>query len=171
MEEFQLNDAYLEMLVAVQHSSYFYKCLRTQSLTAALGGNILVQAIGQRLVALGPTWNGRMLNSPLNRPPDYIVDLAANVLRLFSTLLATFVKELDQATAISLETKTRLQPWLRQYPTTLLGDASMRSLDMLSGNSEYFRGVNRFVRRGFKNWKVCAMPNCEATTDPKADPD
>lgn len=171
VEELQLNNAYLEMLSAVQNTPYFSKYLRSQSLIA-MGGKRLPQVIGQRLVALGPTWDGHLQNPPTNRIPEYFALLTASVLRLFCNLLAAFIKEEDQTQVISSRTSGQLRPMLRswalRYPNTCLGEVSMRALGVLSGNPEYLRDVNRFVRRDVKNWKVCAMPKCKVSVDLKA---
>lgn len=159
------------MLSAVQNTPYFSKYLRSQSLIAA-GGKRLPQVVGQRLVALGPTWDGHLLNPPPNRVPEYFALLTASVLRLFCNLLAAFIKEEDQTQVISSRTSGQLRPMLRswalRYPNTCLGDVSMRALGVLGGSPEYLRGVNRFIRRDVKNWKECAMPKCKVSADLKA---
>jgi hypothetical protein len=167
VEDLQLYNAYFETLVAIQHTPYFAKYLRSTKAIAA-GGKLLPQALAQRLVQLGPRWERQIINPPSDKPDGYYSSAAGSTIQLLSTLCTAFIKESDQNIVIPQETKNALIPLLRRWARRrdFLGTVSTRVLDILLSPS-FCVGVNN-VRRQLKNWNICGMPNCIIKTDLKA---
>jgi hypothetical protein len=168
--ELKLNNAYLEMLIAIQHSPYFAKYMRSNK-PIATGGKRLTQAVGERLLELAPTFDRLILNPPTDRPDGYFLGFIGNVIQLLSTLLTIFVKESDQTTILSRETKDGLSPWisswLRRYPREFLAEPCRRTLLAFNQDRNFMEGA-RTMRRTWKNWNQCGLPPCPSTTGLKA---
>jgi len=168
-EELKLNNAYFEMLVAIQHSPYFTKYMRSQKPIAA-NGKKLTQALGERLLELAPTIDRQIRNPPSNRPDGYFLGFIGNVIQLLSTLLTIFVKASDQTTVLSQETKDGLKPWisawLRRYPREFLAEPCKRTLLALDRNARFMEDA-RTMRRTFKNWNECGLLSCTSTANLK----
>lgn len=160
VEDFKLLNAYTEMLVAIQHSPYFSKYLRSTS-EVAVGGKVLTRTLALRISAIGPRWNGEMATS---RPE--LSETAGCVVQLLSTLCAAFVKKSDQEAVVPLETKQSVMPLLRRWAGEreheFLGTTSLRTYRQLSGEAS-LRADAKQLRRQLKNWNVCGLPSCDAT--------
>jgi len=178
VEDFPLRNAWFEMLVAVQHSPYFSKYLRSTKPIAA-DGKLLASALAKRLVAVAPRWDMQMRNPPTNMAPDYYTSAAGSAIQLLSLVTTTYLKEPDQDSVVPKATREQLVPWLstwmKRYNNQFLGDVSKRVWISLSGNlspsiygdssmqKEYLR-----VRKLFNNALNCGVPGCENTKDLKA---
>lgn len=164
VEDFELLNAYHEMLVAIQHSHYFAKYLRSNDPNAA-NGKRLSRVLAQRIGAVGPRWNREMTKNSERS------GAAACSLELLSTLCTAFVKEADQETVVTSQTKQSLMPllrrWGRERAHEVLGFVSTRTYEQLSGNATYQAGA-RTLRRQYKNWNVCGLLNCGITENLKA---
>ena len=71
-EDLTLHNAYLEMLVATQHTPYFAKYLRSSD-PRATDNTRLAPVLASRLFALAPRWDQQIFNPPSDRQPDYFV--------------------------------------------------------------------------------------------------
>jgi len=166
----KLNNAYLDMLVAVQHTPYFAKYMRSKKPIAAPGKQ-LPQAISERLVEVGPEFNKYMGNPALEekfgRPPGYFESCTETAVQVLSTILTFFAKEPDPTATIREETKNALKAllkgWIKQAPGSFLANVSERVWLALDGNPLFLRDANKF-RKQMKNWDVCGLPMCEAAT-------
>jgi hypothetical protein len=169
-QELRLNNAYFEMLVAIQHSPYFMKYMRSDRQSAA-GGKMLTQALGERLLELAPYIDMLIRHPPTDRPDGYFVDLLGNVIQLLSSLLTIFIKESDRATILSQETKDGLKPWilswLRRFPREFLAEPCRRTLLAFNQDRRFMEDA-RAVRRTWKNWNQCGFPSCTSTENLKA---
>jgi hypothetical protein len=170
-DEFRLNNPYLEMLGVVSHTPYFSRFLSSNA-AAADGGKKLIQAIAVRLVALGPSWDHKMINPPPDRDQGYYQSAASTPIQLLSTLLVIFVKEQrDSPHLIQSDTETELISWLRiwerRHVNDFLGRVSSRTLGQLKRNPHIMQEVLQ-MRRLLKNWDVCGQAGCDKNTDLKA---
>lgn len=169
VKELKLNNAYFEMLVAIQHSPYFTKYLRSQKPVAA-GGKKLTQVLGERLLELAPTIDNMVRHPPTNRPDGYFLGFLGNAIQLLSTLLTIFIKESEQRTVLSQETKDGLTPWilswLQRYPREFLAEPCKRTLLAFSGDEKFTKEAKN-VRREWKNWNECGLPSCTSTANLK----
>jgi hypothetical protein len=130
-DEFMLNNPYLEMIGVVSHTPYLSRFLSSNE-EAAAGGKKLMQTIAERLVALAPSWDRKMINSPPDREPGYYQSAASTPIQLLSTLLVIFVKEpRDSPHIIKTDTQTELISWLkiwgRRHGHEFLGRVSTRT--------------------------------------------
>lgn len=170
-EEFQLNNPYLEMISFVSHTPYFARFLLSQD-PAAGGGKKLIQAIAERLVALAPSWDRKMLDPPPDRDEGYYQSAASTPIQLLSTLLVIFVKEpKNSPLLIKADTETGLISWLeiweRRHAREFLGRVSNRTLGQLRKEPQLMWEVMQ-MRRLLKNWDVCGKAGCDKATDLKA---
>ncbi|KAJ3509300.1 hypothetical protein NLJ89_g5297 [Agrocybe chaxingu] len=169
VEEFRLNNTYMEMMAAVSHSPYFTKLLRSQQPKAALGKE-LMRAVAQRLVDLAPTWDRKMLNTPPDREPGYYESAAGTSIQMLSTLLAAFVKEsADSPVRVTPQVKRALIPWLKKWEQRhrheFLGMVCNRARGQLESR---LKDDEQQIRRMLKNWNVCGKPGCSKTSNLKA---
>jgi len=170
-EEFRLNNPYLEMIGVVSHTPYFSRFLLSNEAGAA-GGKRLMQTVAERLVALGPSWDRKMINPPPDREHGYYQSAASTPIQLLSTLLVIFVKEpSDSPHLIGTDTQTELISWLRiwkrRHGNEFLGRVSSRTLGQLTKQPQIMQEVLQ-MRRLLKNWDVCGMVGCDKTTELKA---
>jgi hypothetical protein len=170
VNELKLNNAYFEMLVSVQHSPYFTKCMRSRKPIAA-GGKRLTQAIGERLLEFAPTIDRLIRHPPKDRPDDYFLSFIGNAVQLLSTLLTIFMKERDQTAVLSQETRDGLKPWisdwLRRYPNEFLAEPCKRVLLAIKRDRRFMEDA-RLIRKIFRNWNQCGLPSCASTANLKA---
>ncbi|KIM48705.1 hypothetical protein M413DRAFT_84246 [Hebeloma cylindrosporum] len=172
VDDFKVNNTYIEMIGAISHTPYFAKYFRSQ-LPSAEGGKRLLRVLAQRLVELGPSWDRKMLNPPMGREPGYYESAAGTAIQLLSTLLAAFIKEPKESPILlSKETKVALLPWLKKWEKRYLGKEFLgmvcnRTRNQLEGNAEMKKDAQD-VRRALKNWMVCGKPGCESTSSLKA---
>lgn len=169
--EYKLNNPYLEMISVVSHTPYFSKFLLSND-EVAEGGKKLMQTIAERLVALGQSWDHKMMHPPPDREQGYYQSAASTPIQLLSTLLVIFVKEpRDSPHLIKPDTKTALISWLRiwerRHAHEFLGRVSNRTLGQLRKEPQIMQDV-MLMRRVLKNWDVCGMAGCNKTTDLKA---
>jgi hypothetical protein len=173
--DFRCFNAYLEMLVAIQHTPYFAKYLRSRK-PIALQGKLLPSVLAERLLERAPRWDRLMLQQPDNMPPYYYKSITASAVQLLSTLLTSFVKEPDQEKVVPRATRRALLPWLqkwyRRYPVhnpgpTVLGDVSMRVWAQMSEEMD-ITGAVKGVRKALRNWEMCALPSCDSKSNNKA---
>ncbi|KAF9469401.1 hypothetical protein BDZ94DRAFT_1207631 [Collybia nuda] len=166
----QLNNAYFEMLVALQHSPYFFKYFRSSKPIAAAGKE-LPEILAQRIASFAPLWDRYIVQESRDPEEGHYTAAMGSSLQLLGSLLATFYKELDQRTIVSNETKDALEPWLKKwgqrYPNGFLGRVCARVWRILSREPS-FRQEVLGVRRLTKNWDVCGLPACNAGTNLKA---
>lgn len=171
VEEFKLNNCYLEFLSAISHTPYFSKYLRSR-LPAAQPGKDLMKIIAQRLIDNAPTWDHKMINPPMDREPGYYEACAGTAIQLFSTLLAAFIKEPKESPIrISAETEAELMPWLKKWEQRhrkeFLATVCNRARDLLDQKKSIVQHAQS-VRRALKNWNECGKPGCDSTTELKA---
>ncbi|KDR73653.1 hypothetical protein GALMADRAFT_228099 [Galerina marginata CBS 339.88] len=171
VEEFNINNTYVEMMGAISHTPYFTKFLRSR-LPVADGGKVLMRVLAQRLVDIAPTWDRKMLNPPLDREPGYYESAAGTSIQLLSTLLAAFVKEgKDSPILLTPELKAKLLPWLKKWDQRhrreFLGVVCNRTRNLLEGQANLMRDAHQ-IRRMLKNWNSCGKPGCESTSNLKA---
>lgn len=171
IEEFRLNNTYMEMMGAISHTPYFSKFLRSRQ-PAAEGGKKLMKEVAQRLLDLAPTWDRKMLNTPVDREPGYYESAAGTAIQMFSTLLAAFIKEpRDSPVRVSPEVKSALIPWLRKWErrhhSEFLGRVSTRARNQLEQDQNLTEEAMG-LRRLLKNWAVCGKPGCDSSADLKA---
>jgi hypothetical protein len=173
--DFKCYNAYLEMLIAVQHTPYFAKYLRSRKPVASQG-KILPGVVAERLLERAPRWDRLMLEQPGHMAPFYYESIAASLLQLLNTLLASFVKEPDQEKVVPRATRRALLPWLQKwhhrYPVdnpgpTILGDASHHAYSQMSEEIDVTRAA-KDVRKAFRNWEICALPTCNSKSNNKA---
>lgn len=172
VEDFKLNNTYIEMIGATSHTPYFAKYFRSQ-LPSAEGGKQLMRVLGQRLVELGPSWDRKMLHPPMGREQGYYESAAGTAIQLLSTLLAAFIKEPKESPILlPKETKAALLPWLKKWEKRYLGKEFLgmvcnRTRSQLEGNADMKKDA-KDVRKVLKNWMVCGKPGCESTSSLKA---
>ena len=172
--DLSFHNAYLEMLVQIQHNPYFAKYLRSQKPIAA-DGKQLPRVLAERLLEHAPRLDRLMLARPTNRPTLYYESVATSSVQLLSTLLVMFVKVKDQETILPALTRQGLLPWLHKWShryankdaDTPLGSISLRALAQISSKID-IRADAKQVRRKIKNWDVCAIPSCEKKTNNQA---
>jgi hypothetical protein len=171
--DYKTYNAYLEMLVQIQHSPYFAKYLRSRN-AVAVDGKRLPGALAARVLEQSSRWDRLMLTKPRNRPELYYESAMESCLQLLSTLLAAFVKVEDQEAVVPMATRQALLPWLikwtRRYSNNselLLGSVAHRVWAQLSPEVDIKDAVKQ-VRRTHKNWDACAMPLCSSKADNKA---
>lgn len=166
----QLNNAYFEMLVALQHSPYFFKYFRSSKPIAAAGKD-LPEVLAQRIATLAPQWDGYIIQEGINSEEGHFASAAGSALQLLGSLLTTFYKELDQRAVVSNETRDALRPWLskwgRRNPSGFLARVCARVWRILAREPS-FRQEVLGVRRLTKNWDVCGLPTCNASINLKA---
>lgn len=155
------------MLVAIQSSPYFAKYLRSQNPIAA-GGKRLTQVLGERLLEFAPTID-RL--SRTNQPTyGYALDFAGSAVQLLSTLLTIFIRDKDQKTVLSEETKDGLKPWIRswlqRYPREFLAGPCERVLLAFNRDLSFVEDA-KTIRRSLKNWNECGLPSCPSTASLK----
>jgi len=170
-DEFRLNNPYLEMISAVSHTPYFSRFLLSNEAGAA-GGKKLMQSVAERLVALAPNLDRKMIDPPPDREPGYYQSAASTPIQLLSTLLVIFVKEpRDSPHIIRTDTETELILWLRiwkrRHGNEFLGSVSSRTLGQLTKQPHIMQEVLQ-MRRLLKNWDVCGKVGCNKTTELKA---
>ncbi|KDQ17032.1 hypothetical protein BOTBODRAFT_30421 [Botryobasidium botryosum FD-172 SS1] len=165
--DYNLHNAYSEMLVQVQHSPYFAKYMRTKS----SNGKKLSRALAQRLAQRAATWDHRMAHPPPNLPENYHVSMATNACQLLSTLCTLFVKQLNHD-VVPHEAREALMPylitWARQHPDDIFGTICLRTwrLILAVGGSSTLSDFD-MLRKDYKNWEVCGLPFCDSKTDLK----
>lgn len=169
----QLNNAYFEMLVAVQHSPYFFKYFRSSKPIAAAGKE-LPEVLAKRIAALAPQWERLIIEEGtihFDESDGHFASAAGSALQLLGSLLTTFYKELDQRAVVSNETRDALRPWLKRWgrlnPRGFLARVCERVWRILAREPS-FRQEVLGVRRLTKNWDVCGLPTCNSSVDLKA---
>jgi hypothetical protein len=144
--------------------------MRSQKPTAA-GGKRLTQALGERLLEFAPTINRHIRHPPRDRPDGYFLGFIGNAVQLLSTLLTIFMKEKDQTTVLSQETRNGLKPWisdwLRRYPNEFLAEPCKKVLLAINQDRRFMEDA-RLIRKVFKNWNQCGLPSCSSTAKLKA---
>ncbi|KAJ7510040.1 hypothetical protein B0H11DRAFT_2414571 [Mycena galericulata] len=165
-QEIVLNNAYLEMLVYMQHSPYFSKYLHSSP-----HGKVLSQTFSERLAELGPTWDRNISHPPKDRPDGYYESVTRSSVCLLNSICAAFAKEVDQNSVINEATRNVLIPlftrWATLYKGLPLGEASSRAARILAHEPDIQEATHR-VRRHMKNWNVCSMPKCNKRSNLKA---
>ncbi|KAF8969649.1 hypothetical protein BDZ97DRAFT_1794477 [Flammula alnicola] len=161
VEEFKLNNTYIEMMGAISHTPYFAK-----------RGKRLMDVVAQRLVDVAPTWDRKMQDTPIDREEGYYQSAAGTSIQLLSTLLAAFIKEpKDSPVRISPQVKAAMMPWLnkweQRYRREFLGMVCNRTRSLLEGQENLTRDAQQ-IRRMLKNWNTCGKPGCESTSNLKA---
>ncbi|KAF8912113.1 hypothetical protein CPB84DRAFT_755422 [Gymnopilus junonius] len=165
VEDFKLNNVYIEVMGTISHTPYFAKYLNSD-LPAAQGGKQLMRVVAERLVEVAPSWDPKMLNPPPGRAPGYFQMAAATSIQLLSTLLASFVEEpKDSPVHIPAELKTRLLIWLknwkRRHSTEFLGRVCERTRSQLEGGKEVMTEA-KFMRHMLLNLDNCGKPGCRS---------
>ncbi|KAJ7207934.1 hypothetical protein GGX14DRAFT_521734 [Mycena pura] len=167
--DFPANNAWLEILVQIQHIPYFYKYLRSSSEIAAPGQR-LSQVLASRLADLSGRWESKMTTDPDMELREYYVAIAGCAVQLLGTLCTYLIKVPDRNMVITQETQVRMAPilrtWALRYRNQLLGNVCIRLLAWFSGTKEFERASN-MVRKNSKNWDVCGLPLCSIRTDLK----
>ena len=169
---YKLYNAYLEMLVQVQHTAYFAKYLRSNKPLAAPGKR-LPSVLAQRLLELAPYLDNRMSAGILNRPADFYQTFTASCIQLLSTLLTIFVKAPDQDVVVPAATRQGLLAWLRRWSDryrvadSFLSNVSSRTLAQLFPVVD-MKDLAKSVRKQLKNLDTCALPFCSVDKNCKA---
>ena len=168
---YKLYNAYLEMLVQVQHTAYFAKYLRSNKPLAAPGKR-LPSVLAQRLLELAPYLDNRMRTGISNRPADFYRSFTGSCIQLLSTLLTIFVKVPDLDAVVPTATRQGLLVWLRRWSEryssgdSFLGDVSSRTLAQLFPVVD-MKILAKSVRKQLKNMDTCALPSCAVNKDCK----
>ncbi|KAJ6560693.1 hypothetical protein B0H10DRAFT_2118877, partial [Mycena sp. CBHHK59/15] len=174
--DFPLDNAWLKILVAVQHIPYFAKYLRSLHPSAVMGKQ-LPQVIAERLLSLSDRFEERIIGASGGHPgiEDHHMDIAIDAVQLLSTLLTHFSRGSDMDSIIPPQTAARLLPFLAAWKTRhdgqFLGNVSERVYNYLSPSTQrnpVWRAQSEAVRRAWKNWLVCGLPTCQVETGLKA---
>ncbi|KAF9043493.1 hypothetical protein BDZ89DRAFT_1199231 [Hymenopellis radicata] len=165
VEDMILHNAYLSMLVAVQHVPYFLHYFRSTS-PIAEPGKKLPSVIAERIISMAPKWDERMLNPKGDFSEPQYHETLADAVQLLGTLCTIFRK----SKPLSSDIKSKLLPWMKKWGTryrgTLLGTVCTR-LQSIFRDPEFKLDV-KGMRNILKNWDNCAYPGCRATADLKA---
>ena len=159
-QDFTLINAYIGMMVSVQHVPYFMHYFRSSN-PVAQPGKQLPAVIAERIVKLAPRWDTQMVI-----PGSDYEDSLGNAIQLLTTLCTIFFKE-NLDSVIPKTTRTALQPWLRKWTNQgeFLRTVSVRLVDIFS--NPFFQSDVQSFRRMLKNWDTCALPGCGSKKDLK----
>ncbi|PPQ63266.1 hypothetical protein CVT24_006791 [Panaeolus cyanescens] len=171
IDDFKLNNCYIEILGTVSHTPYFAKFIRSKT-EIAEGSKKLIRTITQRLIDVAPSWDRKMLHTPIDREEGYYQSAAGTAIQLLSTLHAAFIKEpAGSPILLTPQLKKDVLPWLRKWESRhrseFLGQVCMRTRSQLLGHADMQRDA-RQIRRLLKNWEVCGNPGCEKNANLKA---
>ncbi|PPQ97576.1 hypothetical protein CVT26_002363 [Gymnopilus dilepis] len=165
VEDYKLNNVYVEVLGTISHTPYFAKYLNSD-LPAAQGGKQLMRTVAQRLVEVAPSWDQKMLIPQPRREPGYFESAAATAIQMLSTLLAFFTEEpQDSPIRISKELKDQVLPWLRKWERRhsriFLGKVCERTRSQLEGDM-VVTAEAKLMRRMLLNLDRCGKRGCQS---------
>ncbi|KAJ7074656.1 hypothetical protein C8F01DRAFT_1101375 [Mycena amicta] len=172
MQDYPASNAYLEILIQIQHLPYLYKYVRSTKEIAAPGKR-LPQVLAERLAERLGRWdvNLRTLHTRDPQRAGFYNSAAACALQLLNTLCVYLIRTDDRSSVIDRQTQRALTPvltrWAARYNGELLGDVSVRMLGWMAGSTQFIRHANK-VRRAAKGWEVCGLPECNAHDDLRA---
>lgn len=159
LDDLKLLNAYHEMLIAIQHSLYFVKYLRSIHSKPTTRGKELPRVLAARICAIGTKWDGEM-----NSDPERFEAAGCSV-QLLGLVYATLPKQVNQESTISSQIKTRLRPFLLRWSaenrgTTFLRNVSRTAYVQLFGDVTVM--VEDSAIRSLKYWRVCGFIGCNS---------
>ena len=172
-QDYKLNNPWFSTLVAIQHSPYFGKYLRSQK-PIAVNNLRLTQIIAERLIVLAPRWDNE-IRRPRSEKQRHYVNCISNAVQVLSSLCASYTSKAPVSESIlSVDTKAKLLPFVQewrddiQFKSTFLHDVSSRLCLQLSAtknsNPEFYRMILKFKKR-LKGWDRCGYPFCSANQE------
>jgi len=164
---YPLYNAYLEMMVQIQHIPYFVKYLRSNT-PLAIPGKRLPSVLAQRLLDLAPYLDLRMRTGPA---PQFFEGTTVACIQVLSTLLTIFVKVPDQNDVVGEEVRQGLLLWLPNWGHSTTSSDELKEMCMttwfqLSPAVDMKREF-KSMRRTLKNLDQCALPICSVKDDCK----
>ena len=126
VEDMRLHNAYLAMLVAVQHVPYFFHFFRCD---AELGKQLPI-VLSERIIAMAPKWDERMLHPKQDFSQPQYHETLADAIQLLGTLCTIYRKTMSTLFTKENGLKAKLLPWMKKwgprYRGTLLGTVCTR---------------------------------------------
>ncbi|KIY72675.1 hypothetical protein CYLTODRAFT_486138 [Cylindrobasidium torrendii FP15055 ss-10] len=163
-QDMRLHNAYLDMLVAVQHVPYFIHYFRSDKPTAEPGKRLPI-VLADRIVSVAQPWHEWILHPTDDFSRPQYQETLADAIQLLGTLVTIFRKK----DLLPDGTKDALLPWLKKWANmfngNLLGTVSSRLVQIFKDPE--FRLEMKGMRSMLKNWNTCEYPGCHKKEDLK----
>lgn len=181
VEDFLLDNAWMNILGAVQHTPYFARYMRSSS-PVALGGKQLPRIIAERFLILSSRLEHEIARPSLDEPgrQEQYKHVAGNSLLLLGTVLALSRTEPSSIIPpqIMLKLSSFLRRWKARHKGTFLGSVSARVHHFLSARLQRPRSLQALpegdasvpasqadsgteVVKPRKFGKPCSLPLCD----------